>query len=120
MKEYTIGFFWILNFISGKFGASASFAVVYLYTAELYPTVIRNTAIGTASMISKLGGIAAPLLAGLNGMAPLIIMGGSSLLGGICATLLPETLGAKLPESISEVKIEFFRSAVTNYEIVFL
>ena len=94
--------------------------MVYLYTAELYPTIIRNTAIGTASMISKLGGVAAPLLAGLSGRAPLIIMGGSSLVGGICATFLPETLGAKLPESISEVRIKCFRSAWKNCEIVFL
>ena len=49
-------------FTSGKFGASGSFAVVYLYTAELYPTAIRNTALGTASMMARFGGIIAPLL----------------------------------------------------------
>ena len=87
----------------GKFGASASFAIVYLYTAELYPTIIRNSAVGTASMVARIGGIAAPLLAGLHGTAPLIIMGGSSLLGGILAIFLPETLGAKLPETVAQV-----------------
>ena len=54
-------------------------------------------------MVARIGGIAAPLLAGLHGTAPLIIMGGSSLLGGIMAIFLPETLGAKLPETVAQV-----------------
>ena len=37
----------------GKFGASACFAIVYVYTAELFPTVIRNTAIGACSTIAR-------------------------------------------------------------------
>ena len=44
----------------GKFGASASFGIVYLYTAELYPTQIRSTAIGMCSMMARIGGFAAP------------------------------------------------------------
>lgn len=87
----------------GKFGASASFAIVYLYTAELYPTSIRNTAVGMASMIARIGGIAAPFLVGLAHPFPLVIMGSSSLLGGLLAILLPETLGAPLPETLSQV-----------------
>ena len=46
--------------IVGKFGATASFAAVYLYTAELYPTQIRSTAIGMCSMMARIGGFAAP------------------------------------------------------------
>ena len=45
---------------SGKFGAAASFSIVYLYTAELYPTVVRSTAVGLCSMMARIGGIAAP------------------------------------------------------------
>ena len=37
----------------GKFGASACFAIVYVYTAELFPTIIRNTAIGACSTIAR-------------------------------------------------------------------
>ena len=44
----------------GKFGASAAFAMTYLYTAELYHTEVRTTALGLCSMMSRIGGIAAP------------------------------------------------------------
>lgn len=92
--------------LAGKFGASSAFAIIYLYTAELYPTVIRNTALGTASMLARIGGILAPLLASLKLPTPLIIMGGSALLAGILAVFLPETLGSSLPETIHEVSLK--------------
>ena len=44
----------------GKFGASCCMSIMYLFTAELYPTEIRNTGVGLCVMFSRLGGIAAP------------------------------------------------------------
>ena len=44
--------------------ASACFAIVYVYTAELFPTTIRNTAIGSCSTIARVGGVCS-LLVGL-------------------------------------------------------
>ena len=44
----------------GKFGASAAFSLIYVYTAELFPTEVRSTALGLCSMMARIGGVAAP------------------------------------------------------------
>ena len=89
----------------GKFGASASFFVVYLYTAELFPTSIRNQAVGACSLVARFGGISALLLDLLKTYwlpAPVFIMGLVATVAGALAVLFPETLGNKLPESMEE------------------
>lgn len=92
----------------GKFGAAGAFSIVYLYTAELYPTVIRSTAVGMCSMMARIGGIAAPQVAiylpqvGPHYL-PLIIMGSSAFVGSALSLFLPETLGALLPETMEEI-----------------
>ena len=62
----------------GKFGAAASFAAVYLYTAELYPTQIRSTAIGMCSMMARIGGFAAPQVCVLSPLKILQQLGNHS------------------------------------------
>jgi len=90
----------------GKFGAAASFAIVFVYTAELFPTEIRSTAVGGSSFCGRIGGIIAPQIALLDTVwtpFPLLIMGTGSLIGGILVfAFLPETLGKKLPSSMQE------------------
>ncbi|XP_061473047.1 organic cation/carnitine transporter 2-like isoform X2 [Rhineura floridana] len=44
----------------GKFGITSSFSMVYVYTAELYPTVVRNMGVGASSMASRFGSILSP------------------------------------------------------------
>ncbi|XP_058396200.1 organic cation/carnitine transporter 2 isoform X2 [Diceros bicornis minor] len=44
----------------GKFGVTAAFSMVYVYTAELYPTVVRNMGVGVSSTASRLGSILSP------------------------------------------------------------
>ncbi|XP_078335241.1 organic cation transporter protein-like [Crassostrea virginica] len=100
--------------IIGKMGAAAAFGVIYIYTAELYPTVVRNGAMGTSSCVARFGGMAAPYIAstgdyvsGKFGLAlPLVIFGGASITAGGMTMMLPETLHRKLPETIRD-GIEF-------------
>lgn len=39
----------------GIIGMSISFPTVYIYAGELFPTVVRNIGVGTASMIARIG-----------------------------------------------------------------
>lgn len=49
----------ILNIINGilKFCASASYAIIYIYANELFPTNVRNTGMGICSMVARIGAI---------------------------------------------------------------
>jgi len=49
----------------GKFLISMTFAIAYLYTAELFPTIVRNVAVGTASTFARIGSMSAPYIVDL-------------------------------------------------------
>ena len=52
----------------GKIGASAGFGIVYQYSAELFPTVVRNAGMGSSSCLARVGGMIAPYVADLVGV----------------------------------------------------
>ena len=89
----------------GKFGSAAAFSIVFLYTAELFPTSMRNSAVGMCSTLARFGGILAPTIKELGysqPKLPFLIFGIATLIGGMAAYLLPETKGKKLPDSVQE------------------
>ncbi|XP_063800270.1 solute carrier family 22 member 6-B-like [Pseudophryne corroboree] len=93
--------------VFGKGCLAASFNCVYLYTGELYPTVIRQSGMGLGTMMARLGGIVAPLIqitADYYIHLPLIIYSCCPIVSGIAACFLPETLGMPLPETIQDVE----------------
>lgn len=40
-----------------KFLSSGSYALIYIYANELFPTQIRNTGMGVCSMVARFGAI---------------------------------------------------------------
>eukprot|EP00058_Branchiostoma_floridae_P009777 XP_002595265.1 hypothetical protein BRAFLDRAFT_233027 [Branchiostoma floridae] len=89
----------------GKFGVTAGFNIIYLWTAELYPTMVRNMGVGASSMFARVGGIISPyveLSKSVWGPLPYIIFGALSFLAALAALLLPETLGAELPVTLED------------------
>eukprot|EP00092_Neocalanus_flemingeri_P018838 GFUD01020396.1.p1 GENE.GFUD01020396.1~~GFUD01020396.1.p1 ORF type:complete len:549 (+),score=92.66 GFUD01020396.1:57-1703(+) len=93
----------------GKMCITFSWAVLFLYSAEIFPTEIRTSAIGSASFIGRFGGILAPWveLLGKNyhPYIPAVIFGGNALLAGLLAIWLPETQGTELAYTIEESEI---------------
>lgn len=51
----------LILFFIGKMFVQHSFTSLYLYTNEMWPTVLRHTVMGISSTIARLGAIAAPL-----------------------------------------------------------
>ncbi|XP_047589487.1 solute carrier family 22 member 7 isoform X1 [Lutra lutra] len=93
--------------VIGKGFSEAAFTTAYLFTSELYPTVLRQTGMGLTSLVGRLGGSLAPLAALLDGVwlsLPKLTYGGIALLAACTALLLPETRQAQLPETIQDVE----------------
>ncbi|XP_028349026.1 organic cation/carnitine transporter 2 isoform X3 [Physeter macrocephalus] len=90
----------------GKFGVTAAFSMVYVYTAELYPTVVRNMGMGVSSTASRLGSILSPYfiyLGAYDRFLPYILMGSLTILTAILTLFLPESFGTPLPDTIDQM-----------------
>ncbi|KAK3925857.1 Organic cation transporter protein [Frankliniella fusca] len=89
----------------GKFFIAGSFAIIYNYSTELFPTAVRNTALGASSMCARISGALCPfisLLDSLNKSLPSTIFGCVAITSGLLSLFLPETLGRPLPQTMEE------------------
>lgn len=100
----------LLLALSGRLCATAAFAIVYIHSVELFPTVVRNAGMGGCSLFARVGTMIAPYIVTLGetiggtiGEAlPLLVFGCMSLISGITSLMLPETLNRNLPETIED------------------
>ncbi|KAM9311440.1 putative transporter SVOPL [Gastrophryne carolinensis] len=83
---------------------SANFITIYIYTAEVYPTVMRAIGMGASGSLCRIGAMAAPFIAQV--LLSTSIIGGLCLFAGVCfvcavsAFTLPiETKGRALQQS---------------------
>nr|XP_034829888.1 organic cation transporter protein-like isoform X1 [Maniola hyperantus] len=87
--------------VIGFTASSATYAVTYMYQAELFPTPLRNMSFGIVSAAGKVGSMAAPFIAKLSPIwVPSLIFSVLSVVAvGFCL-LLPETKGKNLKDTI--------------------
>ncbi|XP_046746608.1 organic cation transporter protein-like isoform X1 [Diprion similis] len=89
----------------GLVGMSISFPTVYLYSTEVFPTVVRNVGLGLASVSSRIGSMVAPFIATMDTVQPWLpplLFGIGPLIAAVLCLFLPETMGCELPETIED------------------
>ncbi|XP_058271440.1 solute carrier family 22 member 6 isoform X2 [Hemibagrus wyckioides] len=93
--------------VIGKGCLAAAFNCCYLYSGELYPTVVRQNGMGWVSTMARLGAMVAPVVLLCSETViwlPGFIYGGAPVLSGIFAYFLPETLNIPLPDTIQDTE----------------
>jgi len=95
-----------------KMNISATFVVAYIQAMEVFPTCVRQSGIGFCSFISQTISIGGPYVIHLSSVDPrypYLVMFLICLLGAVSTSFLPETVGAKLPETLEDAN-QFGRS----------
>lgn len=95
-----------------KMNISATFVVAYIQAMEVFPTCVRQSGIGFCTFISQTISIGGPYCIALGTTDlryPYLVMFLICLAGTVATSFLPETVGAKLPETLEDAN-QFGRS----------
>uniref|UniRef100_A0AC34FQ48 Major facilitator superfamily (MFS) profile domain-containing protein n=1 Tax=Panagrolaimus sp. ES5 TaxID=591445 RepID=A0AC34FQ48_9BILA len=96
----------LIFMLLSKIFIQGAFNVLYIFTSEMYPTIIRNSAVGFNSMIARFGSGVSSYIAILSdvtlAIVPMIIFAIFSLFAGALVLLLPETQDQPLPDTFQD------------------
>ncbi|XP_047545834.1 organic cation transporter protein-like isoform X2 [Vanessa atalanta] len=91
----------------GRFVSTFTFATVYIYTSELFPTYSRNSMHALCSAIGRIGSILAPmtpLLTQYMESLPTLLFGSISIAAGLTTLLVPDLANEPLPDNVKEAE----------------
>jgi len=97
----------------GKFAVACCFSILYTFSAELYPTCVRSSALGLNSSMARVGGAVSPLMFGLDGTIPWFsntIFASLAFIAAISSLFLPETLGMPMSQTMEEAESNYFKT----------
>uniref|UniRef100_A0ACD5ULH1 Uncharacterized protein n=1 Tax=Avena sativa TaxID=4498 RepID=A0ACD5ULH1_AVESA len=87
------------------FATCTAVSVILMYCIELFPTSVRNSAMGLVRQALVLGGVAAPVLVALGRDKSFLSFGAFGLVNGcfgMFAACLPETKGKGMSDTMDE------------------
>ncbi|KAL5236445.1 hypothetical protein ACI65C_003855 [Semiaphis heraclei] len=95
-------------FLVSKLAISIAFCIIYMLTAEIFPTRMRATMMSMCSMLGRIGSMLSPqatLLTEYFGVyATMLVFGMTALAAAAITMTLPESKNIKLPDTIDEAK----------------
>ncbi|XP_027209356.1 organic cation transporter 1 isoform X1 [Penaeus vannamei] len=115
---------WLLVTFCGlaKVFVTAAVLVVYMQIGELFPTALRSLSYGTTSVAGLSATVFVPALVSVGATdrkLPYYILCGLCIFGAAVSTLLPETLGRPLPQTVLQAnhigQDESFWSITTHW-----
>ncbi|XP_012153880.2 organic anion transporter 3 [Megachile rotundata] len=93
----------------GRITVMSTVFVAYLYTTEIFPTIVRGTCLGLCTVSAKIGSLCTPhvLLSGeyFPVTIPLLIIGMLCLVSGALVLILPETFDKVLPDTSEDSEL---------------
>jgi OCT family organic cation transporter-like MFS transporter 4/5 len=87
--------------VVGIFGMAAMFNLLFIYTSELFPTVVRNAALGCTGQATRMGSILAPWIVLLGERLPFAVFAMAGILSALLVSYLPETLNKPLYDTMA-------------------
>lgn len=99
------GIFSVVFACLGMMLSFLAFIIIYLYCTEMFPTVVRNAALGFSSMMARVGSMIAPFVVALKPYgqwcAP-VVFGMLPLISATLCIMLPETKDIRLMNTLEE------------------
>jgi len=92
--------------LMGKFMAITIFSCIYLWSNEIYATVVRTQGMGINIVTSRAGAATSPFIKVLDSLhpaAPFGLLTVTSIIASLCILMLPETLNKPTRETMADM-----------------
>jgi MFS family permease len=108
-KGQSVPNFSLYSTLAVKGFVSIAFNLSYIYTVEIFPSVMRTRGLGFCSMFARIATILSPVIAdwqipGLALDTPFVLLGIMCFVYGLIALDLPETKGKDLPDTLEDLR----------------